>query len=276
MRSILMEALTYNAGWSIFRQISIREFKGGKPEMDAWAWLTSQIGMFVVGILLLLIGYGYFKLGFSAKSLKLLRIGGLILTVLAVLSYAGINLFAAEEAPPATSVGSFDVTGTDSMSWITVDNNAQLITWAVTYNYTAGDFSGVGTAAGGAGAQSNSQYCLVSFTVDRGLGTVGLVQTYGDVTSVPSITNGTTGVSTPVLTKTNDQYNAIWTRADATTAFEMITITIAETADGAVVTLNMTLAATAVHSMSQYDTANIGILIGGETWTAQVLLANVS
>lgn len=237
--------------------------------MDAIAWATSQVGAFIIGVVLLLIGYSYFKIGLSAKTLKLLRVGGVIAVAYALLSWAGISLFAAEEAPPATTVGSFDVTATESMGWITVDNNAQLITWAVTYNYTAGDFTG-------ATGPSNSQYCLVSFSVDRGLGTVGLVQTYGDVTSVPSITNDTTGVSTPVLTKTNDQYTAIWTRADATTAYEMVTITIAETADGAVVTLNMTLAATAVQSMSQYDTANIGIMIGGETWTAQVLLATVS
>jgi hypothetical protein len=247
-----------------------------RPEMDAIAWLTSQVGMFIVGILLVLVGYGYLKLGLQAKTLKLFRLIGIVLVGLAVLSYAGINLFATEEAAPATSVGSFEVTASESMGWITVDNNAQLITWAVTYNYTAGDFTGVGGAAGGAGAESQSQYCQVQWTVDRGLGTVGLVQTYGDVTSVPSVTNDTTGLTYPALTKTNDQYNALWNRSDGTTAYKMITITIAETADGAVVTLNMTLNGDAIGSMDQYDAVNIGILIGGETWSAQVLLASVS
>ena len=228
--------------------------------MDAWAWITSQIGMFVVGVALLLIGYGYLKFGFSLKTLKLMRIGGFILVVLAVLSYAGINLFAAEEAPPAGTVGSFEVTATESLAQLTVDNNANTITWAVAIgNYSTPAFV------------SNCQYFNVAFTVDRGLGTVGLVQTYGDVTSIPSITNDTTGVSTPVLSKTGDQYNAIWTRADATTAYDMITITIAETADGATVTLNMTLTLTAIVSMHQYDTVNIGVQIGGEVWTVQVL-----
>jgi hypothetical protein len=97
------------------------------------------------------------------------------------------------------------------------------------------------------------------------------VQTYGDVTSIPSITNDTTAVSTPILSKTGDQYNAIWTRADATTAYDMITITIAETADGATVTLNMTLTLTAIESMHQYDSVDIGLSIGGEVWTVQVL-----
>lgn len=244
--------------------------------MDAWAWMTSQVGAFIIGVALLLIGFGYLRLGLTLKTLKLVKIIGVLFVAYAVLSYAGINLFGTEEAAPATSVGSFDVTASDSMSWVTTDNNAQSVTWAVTYNYTAGDFSGVGGADGGAGAQSNSQYCQVSFVVDRGLGTVGLVQTYGKVSGVPSVTNDTTGISYPLLTKTNDQYNAIWTRADATTAYEMITLTIAETADGVTVTLNMTLNGDAIKSMDQYDTANLSIYIGGETWSVQVLLANVS
>lgn len=168
------------------------------------------------------------------------------------------------------------MTGSESSTWLTLDNNAQSFTWAVTYNYTAGDFTGVGGPAGGAGAASNSEYGEFTFQVDRGLGTVGLVQTYGDVLTIPSITNDTTGDSTPVLTKTNDQFNAIWTRSDSTTAYDMITLTIAETADGVSAVLNMTLAATAIGSMDQYDAFNISVYIGGETWTIQVLLASVS
>lgn len=228
--------------------------------MDLWIWLTSQIGMFVVGAILLLIGYGYFKMGLSLRTLKLTRFAGIILVVLALLSYAGINLFSTNEAPPASTVGSFDVSATDSLSQITVDNEASTITWAIGFgNYSTPAFV------------ANSQYCQVTFTVDRGLGTVGLVQTYADVTSVPSITNGTTGVSTPVLTKTNDQYNAIWTRTDGTTAYDMITLTIAETADGVNVVLNMTASLTALTSMHQYDVVNIGLLVGGEVWTVQLL-----
>ena len=168
------------------------------------------------------------------------------------------------------------MTGSESSTWLTVDNDAQKFTWAVTYNFTAEDFTGVGGAAGGAGAASNSEYGEFTFQVDRGLGTVGLVQTYGDVLTVPSITNDTTGDSTPVLTKTNDQYNAIWTRADSTTAYDMITLTIAETADGVSATLNMTLSSTAIGSMDLYDSFNVSVYIGGETWTLQVLLSTVS
>ncbi len=239
--------------------------------MDAWAWITSQIGMFIVGVLLLLVGYGYFKMGLSAKTLKLSRFAGIILVVLALLSYAGINLFAAEEAPPASTVGSFEVTATESTVQLTVDNEANLITWAIQANYTSGAFC---TGVPATESNDNTEFLSVAFTVDRGLGTVGLVQTYADVTSIPSITNDTTGTSYGLLTKTSDQYNAIWTRSDATSAYDMITLTIAETADGVTVTLNMTASISALLSMHQYDTVNIGIMIGGEVWTVQVLAVN--
>jgi len=244
--------------------------------MELWAWLTSATGLFVIGALAALVGWKYIKTGWGSQTLKLLKVVGVVAIGAAVANVAGISLIGTEEAPPATTVGSFEVTGTESMSWITLDNNLQTITWAVTWNWTAGDFSGVGGPAGGAGAQSNSQYCQVAFNVDRGLGTVGLVQTYGDVNSVPSVTNQTTGISYPLLTKTNDQYNALWTRSDASTAYKMVTITVDEDHDGEAVTLNMTLNGDCIKSMDQYDAVNIGILIGGETWTVQVLLANVS
>jgi hypothetical protein len=115
----------------------------------------------------------------------------------------------------------------------------------------------------------------VTFQVDRGLGTVGLVQTYGDVSVIPSVANDTVGESYALLTKTNDQYNALWTRADATTAYKMITITVAEDHNSETVTLNMTLDGSAINAMDQYDVANLTVLIGGETWTVQVLLATV-
>jgi hypothetical protein len=187
------------------------------------------------------------------------------------LSYLGIWAVGTDETPPASTVGSFDVVGAESSTWLTVDNTAQTYTWAVTYNYTAEDF----TNNVGVGVQTNTDYGEFTFTVDRGLGTVGLIQTYGDVLTVPSITNDTTGDSTPVLTKTNDQYNAIWTREDASVAYDMITLTIAETDDGVIAVLNMTLSPTAIHSMDRYDSFNLSIYIGGETWTIQVLLATV-
>ena len=244
--------------------------------MDPIAWLFTQVGAFVTGMVLLAFGLGWIKLGFSAKTRNLMKWVGVIFVGYAAASYLGIMAIGTEETAPATTVGSFDVVGSESSTWLTVDNNAQMFTWAVTYNYTAGDFTGVGGADGLGGDASNTEYGEFTFTVDRGLGTVGLVQTYGDVLTIPSITNDTTGDSTPVVTKTNDQFNTIWTREDGSTAYDMITLTIAETDDGVIAVLNVTLSTSAVGSMDQYDSFNLSVYIGGETWTIQVLLATVS
>jgi len=238
--------------------------------MDLWAWVTSAVGLAVIGIVLILLGYRVFDLGWTAKGLKRAKMLGVLLVALAIAINYGVFSLAPSAAPPATSVGTFDVTVADSSAWITEDNNAHTITWAATYNYTSGSFTD------NLGYATNTEYCQVVFTVQRGLGTVGLVQTYGNVKSVPSVTNQSTGTSYALLTKSNDQFNALWTRADASTAYNMVTLTIAETADGAVVTLNMTLSSSAVGSMVQYDVQNIVIDIGGQTWTCQVLLSTVS
>ena len=245
--------------------------------MDPIAWLGTSLGIAVMGAIIFAAGMGWFKATkkWARQTKQLFTVGGALMIAYAVIS-GGYFAVGVEDAAPVSTVGSFDVTGSESSTWLTVDNNAQSFTWAVTYNYTSEDFTGVGGAAGGAGADSMTEYGEFTFQVDRGLGTVGLVQTYGDVLTVPSITNDTTGDSTPVVTKTNDQYNAIWTRSDSTTAYDMITLTIAETADGASATLNMTLSTTAIGSMDQYDAFNMSLYIGGETWTLQVLLATVS
>ena len=222
--------------------------------------LTDPIVLLIAGVVCLVIGFGVFEFGLPKKSQAFFKLIGVVMAGYAVLSLAGISLIAEEQAPPASVVGEFNVIASESLNHLTVDNNAKTINWAINIgSYSTPAFV------------SNCQYFQVIFSIDRGLGTVGLVQTYGDVTTVPSVTNDTTSVSTPILTKTGDQYNAIWTRADATTVYDMVTLTIAEDDDGVTVTLNMTASLTAVQSMHQYDVVNIGLMIGGEVWTVSVL-----
>jgi len=223
--------------------------------------LTDPIVLLIAGVVCLIIGFGVFEFGLPKKSQAFFKLIGVVMAGYAVLSLAGISLIAEEQAPPASLVGDFNVTATESLSQLTVDNNAKTFTWAVTYNYTSAAFG------------SNSQYFQAVFSIDRSIGTVGLVQTSGDVAVVPSVYNSTNGQDYPLLSKTGDQYNAIWTRADSTTAYKMITLTIPEASDGVTVTLNMTLNGGAIGSMAQYDTEVINLQIGGETWAVQVLLA---
>ncbi len=231
--------------------------------MDLWVWLTSATGLLIVGVGLYLVGRKYIKLGFKEATLKLFRAVGFIMVVFGLLTYAGISVFETSSAPAATTVGSFEVTAAESSSWLTLDQNAKKVICACDYNTTASDFD------------DNTDYIEVTFTVQRGLGNVGLTQTYGDVSTIPSVSSSS-GDSYPIITQTNDQYDADWEREDASTANKMVTLTIAEDDDGVDAILNITLNGDAVAEMDQYDTVDIVVTIGGETWTIQVLLATVS
>jgi hypothetical protein len=231
--------------------------------MDLWAFITSTTGLVLLGLAIALIGYGYIELGWTGRSKRMCRFIGVAMVALGVLSWAGIPLLGEEEAPTQETVGSFTVTGSESESFVSLDQVAKKFVIAVNFS------DGGDTFNGGTGEFD------VNFTVQRGLGTVGLVQTYGDVKTIPSVT-ASSGDSYPIISKTSDQYNADWTRADLTTANKMVTITIAEDADGAEVMLTITLNADAVAEMDQYEAVDIGVLIGGENWTIEVLKSIVT
>ena len=220
-------------------------------------FLKSTVGMDLLGLALLILAFDYVKTGISGRTKGLLKVMGIALVAYAALSYSGVQ-FTLDENQPAATVSGFDVIGSDSHSYITVDQEGKSFTWNTAYDHTADAIVGADQAT-------------LTFSISRGLGTVGLVQTSTDVVSVSEVTNDTTDINTPILSKTGTQYNAIWTRSDGSTGIETITVTIAEDADGASVSLNLTLSQGAVRSMALYGTAIIHLDIAGQPWTVSVL-----
>jgi hypothetical protein len=230
--------------------------------MEPWAFITSALGMFLIGLALALVGWNYIPNRLSVKTKRASKFFGVILVVAAIATYSGISIFGEDTSAPASSVGTFVVNGSEAESHVTLDQVAKKFVVAATFDTSDADFT------------DNTGLFNVTFTVQRGLGTVGLVQTYGDVSSIPSVSD-TTGTAYPVIAKSSDQYSATWTRADDTTANKMVTLTIAEDADGVEVSLQIQLNAEAFAQMDQYDTETIGITIGGENWSIVCLLASV-
>lgn len=228
--------------------------------MEVLTWLATPTGLLVVAIVAGLIGYGYMMKGMATKTKGLFKVVAWVCGFFAITALLGIPLLASESAPPASTVGSFEVTATESSSWTSIDENAKKCVAAMAFDISDDDFTG------------NTEYVEITFTVQRGLGNVGLTQTYGDVSSIPSVSSDT-GDSYPIISLTDDLYNADWEREDASTANKMVTITIAEDDDGVDVILNITLNSDAVAEMDQYDTVDIGVTIGGQNWTIQCLLA---
>ena len=227
----------------------------------SWLWTTAA-GLACVVVAAYVVLSDKLKFGISPGVKKGAKLVGIVAGLALIANLAGVGL-TASTAPAATSVGSFEVTAAESSSWLTLDQNAKKVICACDYNTTASDFD------------DNTDYIEVTFTVQRGLGNIGLTQTYGDVSSIPSVSSSS-GDAYPIITKTNELYDADWEREDSSTANKMVTITIAEDDDGVDVILNITLNGDAVSELDQYDTVDIGVTIGGESWTIQVLLATVS
>lgn len=220
----------------------------------------------VIGVFLIMLGTLGIEFGVGRKARQALKLVGVVIVAYAAMSLAGVSLIGPAEQPPAQTVGDeFTVTATESMSHLTVDNTGHIITWAVQYDYASQVFT------------SGTQYFQAIFEIEKGIGTVGLVQTSGDVTVIPDVMNETTGDSYPVLSKIGgDQYAALWTRADSTFAYETITVTLGEAVNGVALTLNMSLNSGAIGSMSQFESKTVIVSVGGVDWQVQVLLAAVT
>lgn len=223
---------------------------------DLIEFLKTPIGAGLLGILLLAVGCGYFKLTMSERTkgfLKLLGIGCLAFTVL---TYMGIPI-TIENNQPSTTVSDFTVTGSESHSYVTVNQDDKTFVWTTGYDWTGEQIEGATQAT-------------FTFSITRGLGIIGLVQTSANVATVPNVVNETTDVSASLISKSGEQYDAIWTRSSGS-GIGSITITIAEDADGALVSLNLTLNQAAVRNMDLYDTQVVRLDVAGQPWAIEVL-----
>lgn len=228
--------------------------------MDVIAFAFSLTGSGIIAAFLLLVGYKMLFPGAKENTRRWAKGIGFVFALIFVAAAVGIPLLSSENAPVNQTAGSYEVTASDSKAYETCDNDANKVVVAVDFDYTNNTF------------HSSTSAIVVQFDIQRGLGTVGLVQTYADVTSIPSVT-GSDGVAHSILSKTNDQYDATWNRSDGSTANKMITVNIAEDDDGSIVTLSMTLSASAVDAMQKYDTVDIGLTIAGQSWNVEVLLS---
>jgi hypothetical protein len=219
-------------------------------------FLKSTLGLGLLGLVCLIVGFGFVK-GISGRTKQLAKVAGIALVIFAAFSYMNVPITLTDSEPAAT-VSGFDVVGSESHSYVTVDQAGRTFTWSTAYDHT-------GEAIIGA-----TQATFV-FSITRALGTVGTTQVVADVTLIPDVTNTTTAVSASLISKTGLQYNAIWQRPDSTQAIQTVTATIGESSDGVLLTLNLTINGAAIRNMAQYEIQNINLIVAGEPWTVSVL-----
>ena len=224
---------------------------------DLLEFLQTPLGAGLLGLALLVVGYGYFKLTMSERSKGVLKLLGIVLVAYAALTYMNIPI-TLEQEQPASVVGDFTVTGSEAHSYVTVDQTSRTFVWNTGYDWSGDAIEGATQAT-------------FSFAISRDLGTVGLVQTSAEVVSIPDVYNDTAQTSASLISKTGDQYNAVWTRSTGT-GIGSITITIAEDADGVSVSLNLTLCQAAIRNMDVFDFQVIHLDVAGQPWAIEVLL----
>lgn len=225
---------------------------------DLIAFLQTPLGAILSGAAILTIALGYFKIGISERTKGILKLVGVLLIGYGLLSYMNIPI-TSDQGLPGSVIGSFNVVGSESHSYVVVNQDERVFTWTTAYDHSGDAIVGATQAT-------------FSFSISRGLGTVGLVQTSASVVSVPSVFNSTTETSSPLIRKTGNQYDAIWTRADSTSGVGSVTITIGSDSDGTTVSLNLTLGQAGVKSMNLYEIQSVRIEVAGQPWAINVLL----
>ena len=227
-----------------------------------WTFLLSATGAGLVAAFCLLVAYRYLFPDVKENTRRWSKGIGFIFALICTASLLGVPLLSTSTAPASTA-GSYTVTASDALAYISEDNAQHTVTVAMNYNY-----------AGAGSFNSSTSAVVVQFNIIRGLGTIGLVQTSIAVTSIPTIT-GVNGIAHPIVATSSGLPAATWNQSGVGSANSMMTVNIGESASGAIVTLTMTLDAGAVHVMEQYDSMNIGLSVAGQSWTVVCLLATI-
>ena len=226
---------------------------------DLIEFLKTPVGAGLVGIVLIAIGMGMLKLKISPGTKALCKVLGVLALGYGLAVGFNIPITIGPTNEPGTTVSEFDVIGSESHSYVTVNQDDRTFVWNTAYDHTGDAIVGASQAT-------------LSFSITRALGNTGTVQTSASVVSIPDVTNSTTGLSSPVISKSGTQYNAIWQRPDGTQAIMSITATIGESSDGILLSLNLTLSPAGIKNMNLYDMEQISLNVAGESWAISILL----
>ena len=230
---------------------------------SVWAFVGSAMGSGLIALFFLLVWQKMLFPDVKENSRRWAKGFTFVFALICVAALLGVPLISSSTAPPAQTAGSYSVTASDAQAWTSEDNAAHTITVATAFDYTNNTFTG-GTGT-----------VIVQFAILRGIGTVGLVQTSVDVSNIPTVT-GSNGLSHPMIVETLGLYSATWNQSGVGSANMMMTVNLAETQSGAIVTLTAVLDPAAMHVQLKYATQHIGLTIAGQSWDMVVLLATTS
>ena len=218
----------------------------------------------IIAIILGLIGWNVIKTGISLKGRGYAKILAFVFALLIIVPVMGLEW--PSEAPPAdvSDVAQWSVTASESMSHVTQDAVSRHFTVAMNFNDTTDAFN------------SATQYFQANFTVQRLDTSIEDAITNAKVTYIPAYST-TSGMTYDILVKgTDHQHEADWTNSQGSTAPIEMTVPYKGSVRVDYIIVNMTASAACVAEMSQYESLQVTLTIGGTSWSIEWLKATIT
>lgn len=208
-------------------------------------------GIIFAAIALLLVGY-FGKKMIGKQASKWFMAFGLIFLLFGGITYVGIP--GDDGADVVTEVAAWDITVTESENETYLYALEHRVVVAMSFNDTSDAFV------------DNTGVITLNFTASRADALLTTAICRGSIGSVPTV--DVAGAADEYILDENadGSFNALWTKSNAVTAYESASMAV-EAGDADYMTLAITLNADAVAAMSQYESAELTVTIGGESWT---------
>jgi hypothetical protein len=212
------------------------------------------VGIMSVGAVLLAVGY-FGKKMIGGQASKMMLALGLVALLFGGIAYIGIPSGDGNDITPAESAA-WDITVTEAENEVFLYANEHRVVVAMSFNDTSDAFV------------SNTGVITLNFTASRADALLVNAICRGSIGSVPTV--DVAGAADEYILDENadGSFNALWTKSNAVTSYESAGMVV-EAGDADYATLQITLNAAAVAEMSQYESCDLIVTIGGERWTIE-------
>ena len=212
------------------------------------------VGIMSVGAVLLAVGY-FGKKMIGGQASKMMLALGLVALLFGGIAYIGIPNGDGNEVEPAETAA-WDITVSEAENETFLYANEHRVVVAMSFNDTSNAFV------------DNTGVITLNFTASRADALLINAICRGSIGSVPTV--DVAGAADEYILDENadGSFNALWTKSNAVTSYESAGMVV-EAGDADYMTLQITLNADAVAEMSQYESCDLIVTIGGESWTIE-------
>lgn len=210
-------------------------------------------GIIILGIVLLAVAY-FGKKMIGGKASQIMMALGLVAILLGGIVWIGVPSGDGNKVAP--EVAAWDITVSEAENETFLYANEHRVVVAMSFNDTSNAFV------------DNTGVITLNFTASRADALLTNAICRGSIGSVPTV--DVAGAADEYILDENADgtFNALWTKSNGVTSYESAGMVV-EAGDADYMTLQITLNAAAVAEMSQYESCDLIVTIGGESWTIE-------